>query len=99
MSDPLAGYRLPDVTAALAKRAEEHDRSAAFPAAGIAEVHAAGLLAATVAPRSAGPGAGLAATGTLLRALGGGDPSVALISAMTLFTHALQGRQPSWPDP
>ena len=99
MPDQLAVYRLPDVTAALAKRAEEHDRSAAFPAAGIAEVHAAGLLTATVAPRYGGPGAGLADTVTILRALGRGDPSVALISAMTLFTHALQGRQPSWPDP
>jgi alkylation response protein AidB-like acyl-CoA dehydrogenase len=99
MPDRLAGYRLPDVTAALAKRAEEHDRSAAFPAAGIAEVHAAGLLTATVAPQYGGPGAGLADTVTILRALGHGDPSVALISAMTLFTHALQARQPSWPDP
>ncbi len=48
--------RLADVTAALAKRAEEHDRSAAFPADGIAEVHAAGLLTATVAPQYGGPG-------------------------------------------
>ena len=48
--------RLADVAAALAKRAEEHDRSAAFPADGIAEVHAAGLLTATVAPQYGGPG-------------------------------------------
>src|ERR1700742_3044262 len=98
MSDQLAGYRLPDVTAALAKQAEEHDRSAAFPAGGIAEVHAAGLLTATVAPRYGGPGAGLADTVTILRALGHGDPSVALISAMTMFTHALQAIEPSWPE-
>jgi alkylation response protein AidB-like acyl-CoA dehydrogenase len=98
MSDQLAGYRLPDVTAALAKQAEEHDRSAAFPAGGLAEVHAAGLLTATVAPRYGGPGAGLADTVTILRALGHGDPSVALISAMTMFTHALQAIEPSWPE-
>jgi alkylation response protein AidB-like acyl-CoA dehydrogenase len=98
MSDQLAGYRLPDVTAALAKQAEEHDRSAAFPAGGIAEVHAAGLLTVTVAPRYGGPGAGLADTVTILRALGRGDPSVALISAMTMFTHAFQAIEPSWPE-
>ena len=98
MSDRLAGYRLPDVSAALAKQAGEHDRSAVFPAAGLAEVHAAGLLTATVGPRYGGPGAGLADTVTILRALGRGDPSVALISAMTMFTHALQAIEPSWPD-
>jgi alkylation response protein AidB-like acyl-CoA dehydrogenase len=90
--------RLADVAAALAKRAEEHDRSAAFPADGIAEVHAAGLLTATVAPQYGGPGAGLGDTVTILRALGRGDPAVALISAMTLFAHALQAIEPSWPD-
>jgi alkylation response protein AidB-like acyl-CoA dehydrogenase len=90
--------RLADVAAALAKRAEEHDRSAAFPADGIAEVHAAGLLTATVAPQYGGPGTGLAGTAAILRALGRGDPSVALISAMTLFAHALQAIEPSWPE-
>jgi alkylation response protein AidB-like acyl-CoA dehydrogenase len=90
--------RLADVAAALAKRAEEHDRSAAFPADGIAEVHAAGLLTATVAPQYGGPGAGLGDTVTILRALGRGDPAVALISAMTLFAHALQAIEPSWPQ-
>ena len=90
--------RLADVAAALAKRAEEHDRSAAFPADGIAEVHAAGLLTATVAPQYGGPGAGLGETAAILRALGRGDPAVALISAMTLFAHALQAIEPSWPD-
>jgi alkylation response protein AidB-like acyl-CoA dehydrogenase len=90
--------RLADVAAALAKRAEEHDRSAAFPADGVAEVHAAGLLTATVAPQYGGPGAGLGDTVTILRALGRGDPAVALISAMTLFAHALQAIEPSWPD-
>ena len=90
--------RLADVAAALAKRAEEHDRSAAFPADGIAEVHAAGLLTATVAPQYGGPGTGLGDTAAILRALGRGDPAVALISAMTLFAHALQAIEPSWPD-
>jgi alkylation response protein AidB-like acyl-CoA dehydrogenase len=34
---------------------------------------------------------------TILQALGRGDPSVALIAAMTLFQHAAQARQPTWP--
>jgi alkylation response protein AidB-like acyl-CoA dehydrogenase len=89
--------RLPEVTAALAARAQAHDRDGSFPADGIAAVHAAGLLTATVAERYGGPGAGLAQTVAILRALGQGDPSVALITAMTLFTHAAQAREQTWP--
>lgn len=88
---------LDEVTAALAAHAEEHDRAGSFPDDGIAAVHAAGLLTATVAERYGGPGAGLAQTVTILRALGRGDPSVALIAAMTLFLHALQAWEPTWP--
>ena len=89
---------LPAVTEALAARAERHDREASFPDDAIAAVHAAGLLTATVAERYGGPGAGLAQTVSILRALGRGDPSAALIAAMTLFAHALQAQQPTWPD-
>jgi len=89
--------RLPEVTEALAARAAEHDRDGSFPADSLGAVHAAGLLTATVAKRYGGPGAGLAQTVTILRALGRGDPSVALIAAMTLFQHAAQARQPTWP--
>lgn len=89
---------LPEVSAALAARAAEYDRDGSFPAGSIGQVHDAGLLTATVAARYGGPGAGLAATTAILRALGRGDPSVALITAMTLFTHALQARGgASWP--
>jgi alkylation response protein AidB-like acyl-CoA dehydrogenase len=91
--------RLPEVTAALAGRAEEHDRAGSFPADGIGVVHAAGLLTATVSGRYGGPGAGLAQTVAILHALGRGDPSVALITAMTLFQHAAQARQATWPAP
>ena len=89
--------RLDEVTEALAARAEEHDRTGSFPADGIAVVHAAGLLTATVAERYGGPGAGLARTVAIVRALGRGDPSVALITAMTLFLHATQAREETWP--
>ncbi len=97
----LAGYdrgALSDVAAFLAERAEEHDRDGSFPFEGVARVHEAGLLTATVAQRYGGPGAGLAATVEILRALGRGDPSVALVTAMTLFTHAAQAAGGAWPQ-
>src|SRR3984957_805703 len=90
--------RLPEVTRALAANAERNDRTADFPAEGIRAVHQAGLLTATVARRYGGPGGGLASTARILGALGRGDPSVALISAMTLFAHAAQAAAPTWPD-
>jgi alkylation response protein AidB-like acyl-CoA dehydrogenase len=80
--------RLPEVAAKLEARAAEHDRDGTFPYDGIAEAHEAGLLTATVGRRHGGPGAGLATTVGILHVLGAGDPSVALIAAMTLFTHA-----------
>ncbi|GAA2613092.1 acyl-CoA dehydrogenase family protein [Streptomyces axinellae] len=89
--------RLPDVRAALAERAAEHDRDASFPTEGFALAHEAGLLTATVGTRWGGPGAGLADTARILRELGAGDPAVALVTAMTLFAHAEEARGPRWP--
>lgn len=100
MSSPLPApdlARLPAVTEALAARAAEHDRDASFPAEGFVLAYEAGLLTATVAARHGGPGAGLADTVRILRALGAGDPGVALVTAMTLFTHAAEARTPGWP--
>jgi alkylation response protein AidB-like acyl-CoA dehydrogenase len=79
---------LMDVTGALAVHAESHDRTAELPRGGLAVVHEAGLLTFTVRAEHGGPGGGLADTVRILTALGRGDPSVALISAMTLFAHA-----------
>src|ERR1700678_2309547 len=96
---PPAGLdQLAEVTSALAADAERNDRTADFPAEGIRVVHRAGLLTATGARRYGGPGGGLADTARILGALGRGDPSVALITAMTLFTHAAQAAAPTWPD-
>ncbi|RDG35974.1 acyl-CoA dehydrogenase family protein [Streptomyces corynorhini] len=78
-------------------RAAAHDRDATFPTEGFAVAHRAGLLTATVAVRHGGPGAGLGHTVRILRALGAGDPAVALVTAMTLFTHAAEARTPGWP--
>jgi alkylation response protein AidB-like acyl-CoA dehydrogenase len=89
---------LPSVTAALAATADRYDRSGEFPAAGIAAVHAAGLLTATVSLEQGGAGLGIGGSARLLAALGEGDPSVALISAMTLLTHLRQTQRPHWPE-
>jgi alkylation response protein AidB-like acyl-CoA dehydrogenase len=89
---------LPAIVAALAQRAEEHDRDGTFPFEGIDAVHAAGLLTTTVAERYGGPGAGVLDTARLLAELGRGDPSVALVTAMTLFIHAAQAAHPTWQE-
>jgi hypothetical protein len=90
--------RLPEITARLAADADEHDRTGEFPFDGVAAVHGAGLLTATVATRYGGPDLGLADGVRILRALGAGDPSVALVAAMTLFVHAGQARTGEWAD-
>ena len=85
------------LTDQLASAAEQHDREATFPYDGVRAVHDAGLLTATVGSQYGGRGAGLADTVEILRGLGKGDPSVALVTAMTLFTHAAQVRYGDWP--
>ncbi|MFD6059814.1 acyl-CoA dehydrogenase family protein [Rhodococcus wratislaviensis] len=94
----LADADLAAVTAELAGLAAEADRAGSFPADGIDAVHTAGLLTATVGERYGGANIGATDTARILRALGEGDPSVALISAMTLFTHAGQAARPAWPE-
>lgn len=89
---------LPRVVDLLAARAEEHDRDACFPYQGIEVVHDAGLLTLTVSERQGGPGAGLADTVRVLMELGRGDPSVALVTALTLLVHARQARTSQWPE-
>ncbi|MEY9966232.1 alkylation response protein AidB-like acyl-CoA dehydrogenase [Streptacidiphilus sp. MAP12-16] len=96
VSDAVA--RLPRVVDLLAARAQEHDRDACFPYQGIEAVHEAGLLTLTVAERYGGAAGGLADTVRVLVELGRGDPSVALVTALTLLTHAEQARAPYWPE-
>ena len=97
LADALA--RLPRVVDLLAARAQEHDRDGGFPYQGIEAVHEAGLLTLTVSERYGGAGCGLADTVRVLAELGRGDPSVALVSALTLLTHAQQAHAPYWPEP
>lgn len=89
---------LAEVTNKLAAGAPAADASGAFPWVGIEAVHAAGLLESTVATRFGGKGASVADVGRILAALGRGDPSVALISAMTIFTHLGQAATDRWPE-
>lgn len=82
----------------IAQAAPEADRTGQFPWTGIRAVHASGLLETTVATRYGGKGGTLADVGHILAALGRGDPSVALISAMTIFNHLGQATKNHWPE-
>jgi alkylation response protein AidB-like acyl-CoA dehydrogenase len=95
---PVDLRQLPSVTEALAETAAAYDESGTFPRAGLEAVHEAGLLTATVGTAYGGPGLGVAGLTRILLALGQGDPSVALIAAMTQLPHLLQARRPSWPE-
>jgi alkylation response protein AidB-like acyl-CoA dehydrogenase len=80
--------RLTDLTRMLAAHAEDVDRESRFPWEGLQAVHDAGILTAAVGTEHGGHG-GLSAVDALrtFRALGKGDPSTALIAAMTYIGH------------
>ncbi len=85
-------------TRILAEAAPEADRTGQFPWTSIRAVHASGLLESTVATRHGGRGGTLYDAAQILAALGRGDPSVALISAMTIFNHLGQAGKNHWPE-
>ncbi|MGR9234872.1 acyl-CoA dehydrogenase family protein [Rhizobium leguminosarum] len=90
---------VPDETVrVIADAAPDADRTGQFPWIGIRAVHQSGLLESAVATRYGGQGATLADAAHILAALGRGDPSVALISAMTIFNHLGQAAKNHWPD-
>ncbi|AQW48667.1 acyl-CoA dehydrogenase family protein [Streptomyces violaceusniger] len=89
---------LASVTRQLATTAAAYDRDGTFPAEGIRTAHEAGLLTATVGERYGGPALAVAATARILHALGEGDPSVALITAMSLSIHRRQAVRAHWPQ-
>lgn len=95
----IAGADLAAVTAALAAAAPAADASGAFPWEGIRAVRASGLLEAAVGARYGGPEVSLGDLARILAALGEGDPSAALISAMTIFAHRRQAESGAWPEP
>lgn len=94
----VAGIDLSGVVEKLANAAPAADASASFPWDGIRAVHDAGLLELTVAARHGGREIGLGDLVRLMAALGRGDPSVALISLMTLFAHRHQAQRGFWPE-
>jgi alkylation response protein AidB-like acyl-CoA dehydrogenase len=94
----VAGLDLSRTVARLAAAAPAADAAAAFPDAGIRAVHEAGLLDLSVAARYGGRDLALGDLARVAAALGRGDPSVALISLMTLFTHRHQARGGLWPE-
>lgn len=89
---------LTDIVRKLADAAPAADATSEFPWVGIGAVHESGLLESTVGKRFGGAGASLPEVARILADLGRGDPSVALISAMTIFTHLGEAGRNRWPE-
>lgn len=94
----LSDQALAAVRDALAVHAPEADATAEFPWPGIGIVQGAGLLHLGIGERYGGPGLTAHDAVRVFRALGAGDPAVALITAMTVLQHDLQARAPWWPE-
>jgi alkylation response protein AidB-like acyl-CoA dehydrogenase len=85
------------LTATLASTAEYYDRTAEFPWEPLRAVHEAGLLTLGVGQEYGGRDVTLTELSRVLQAVGKGDPSVALLTAMTIFQHLQQARLHKWP--
>ncbi|MEV4419784.1 acyl-CoA dehydrogenase family protein [Patulibacter sp. NPDC049589] len=86
------------VTDALAALADGNDRAEAFPDASIGIVHEAGLLTYGVSPELGGAlEPTITDTARIMRAVGQGDPSVALLTAMTVAQHLVHAASDVFP--
>nr|WP_232531264.1 acyl-CoA dehydrogenase family protein [Microlunatus antarcticus] len=94
----LSDDHLARVRDALAATAEEYDRSAEFPWVPLQVLHDAGFLRLGIGPAYGGTTLTAVDAVRVFGALGAGDPSVALIAAMTVFQHAQQSATPWWPE-
>ncbi len=94
----LSDEGLAAVTAEIAQSAAEYDRSGGIPWPGLEVVHRAGLTTATVGKQYGGPALGTRDVARIVSAVGQGDPSVALILANTVMTHAAQATVGTWYD-
>jgi alkylation response protein AidB-like acyl-CoA dehydrogenase len=88
----LSDAALASVTRVLAGNAARYDRTAEFPWDSIRAVHAAGLLTVGIGAAYGGRDLPVAEAARVLQALGQGDPSVALLTAMTVLQHVAQAR-------
>lgn len=94
----LTSVELSALTRTLAAHAPNHDLDGSFPWPGVEAAHDAGLLTATVGRRYGGRGLSAREAVDVYLALGEGDPSVALLVAMTAAQHAVQDAAPFWPE-
>ena len=85
-----------DLAEQFALMAAETDRTAAFPFANFETLRTAGMLNLTVPARLGGSGAGLETACRVVSAIGGGEPSTALVYAMHLIYHALPALTDRW---
>ncbi len=77
-------------------RAAEHDRDASFPFENFEALFDAGLLALAVPERFGGAGCGLAEACQATELIARGEPSTALVYAMTNIYHGVGARSPRW---
>ena len=95
----LSDEALARVTGALAANAERYDRSGDFPWDSIQIVHDAGLLIYGISPELGGAlEPTITDTARIMQALGRGDASVALISAMTIAQHLIHAGTGVFPE-
>jgi alkylation response protein AidB-like acyl-CoA dehydrogenase len=84
---------LPELTAAFAATAAEHDRDSSFPFENFDLLRRHGLLALTAPPRLGGGGADLPTALKVVEAVAKGEPATALVLTMQYLFHAsLDGR-------
>ncbi|SBW17658.1 acyl-CoA dehydrogenase domain-containing protein [Candidatus Protofrankia californiensis] len=89
---------LVELAAEFAETAAEHDRSGIFPVANLDRLRQAGLVGLTVPVAYGGAEAGLSDVVEVLGTIARGDPSTALVLAMTYLIHAHYGRSGEWPE-
>ncbi|AEH07839.1 MULTISPECIES: acyl-CoA dehydrogenase family protein [Protofrankia] len=88
---------LAELAVEFAATAAEHDRSGTFPVANLDRLHRAGLIGLTVPAAYGGAEADLSEVVEVLGTIARGDPSTALVLAMTYIIHASCGRFEPWP--
>lgn len=108
MNAPLARLRppppqdldalLPELTAAFAATAAEHDRRSSFPFENFARLQAEGLLALAAPTALGGGGADLPTALRVVEAVAQGEPATALVLAMQYIFHAALAEWPGFPE-